>query len=288
MSPAISEPCTVENMPEAEYHGDPVVGGSLSYTGMKELLKTPAHFRHYMDAPRVDKPAFDAGHVVHALVLGTDLNVVEIPGTALSSSGTTGTRAAREFIAEARAEGLIPMKPGELKPLETLAEAVLAHPLARTLFEADGPTELSMFAPDPASGVWIRGRADKAATIDSETLLVDLKTTPSADPEEFNRQAITKYGYYLQAYVYTWLYHTLNPEQPTPDFRIVAVAKTEPHLVTVHALDWEYLQLGKAHMRRAVERFAEGIATGDWPGYPNVLNEQAPPMWLADELELQL
>ena len=39
----------VGGMDEATYHADPVQGGSLSYSGMKQLLKSPAHYRHYMD-----------------------------------------------------------------------------------------------------------------------------------------------------------------------------------------------------------------------------------------------
>ena len=64
----INVPCAVENLPENIYHADPVQGGSVSYTGMKEILKSPAHYRHYMDTPRTEKPAFDYGHIVHALV----------------------------------------------------------------------------------------------------------------------------------------------------------------------------------------------------------------------------
>lgn len=135
----ISTPSLIAGLDEATYHADPVVGGSLSYTGMKQLLKSPAHYRHYMDAPREEKAVFDAGHIIHALVLGTDLGVVEIPAHTLASNGAASTTVAKQFIAEARLDGLTPVKASELEPLREIAEAVLADGQARALFETDSP-----------------------------------------------------------------------------------------------------------------------------------------------------
>ena len=279
MADPITKPCLIEDMAEDTYHADPVEGGSLSYTGMKELLKSPAHFRHYMDAPRVEKPVFDAGHIVHAPVLGTDLNVAVIPDGILASNGAATTKAAKEFIAGARLDGLIPVKSHEMGPHRDIADAVLAYEPARTLFEADGPTELSMFAPDPASGVWIRGRADKVATIDGETLLVDLKTCLDAEPNAFNRQSMAKFQYYLQAVVYSRLYSQITGT-PAPEMRFVAVTKTAPHLVSVNTIDWAYEDLGEKAMREAITRYKAGMETGVWPGYPEELNTLTPPAYL--------
>lgn len=279
----INVPCAVENLPENIYHADPVQGGSLSYTGMKELLKSPAHYRHYMDSPRVEKPAFDAGHIVHALVLGTPLDVTVIPSELLASNGSASTKAARQFIEEARLDGLIPVKAGDLEPLERVAEAVLAHPTARTLFEHDGPTELSMFVPDPVTGVWMRGRADKVSQWEGETVLVDLKTTPDADPREFNRSAVAKFRYYLQAHVYGQLWKWTHDGQPTPEMLFVAVSKTEPHLVSVNRLDWAYEDLGQKAMRTALNTYKACMTSGEWPGYANEISLLEPPAWLIYE-----
>lgn len=282
-----------EDVPEAEYHADTAVpGGSLSYSGMKQLLKSPAHYRHYMDAPRVEKKAFDAGHIIHAMVLGTGLDVTVIPDGLLAANGAASTKEAKQFVAEARLDGLIPVKQAELDPLQDIAEAVLADPQARTLFENDGPTELSMFAPDPASGVWIRGRADKVSEVDGETVLVDLKTCTDADPSEFHKD-IAKFGYYLQAHVYTQLWRWIHADDEIPEMRFVAVSKTEPHLVSVNRVGWAYEDLGEMHMRRAIDRYTAGMETGEWPGYPQIVWEQNPPRWLtaleeAEEVEIKL
>lgn len=291
----VDAPVAVPNLPETQYHGDPVVGGSLSYTGMKELLKSPAHYRYYMDQPREEKKAFDVGTIVHALVLGTPLDVTVIPDEILASNGAASTKAAKAFIAEARADGFIPVKADEMVPLEEIAEAVLAYPTAKALFEYDGPTEYSMFSPDPGSGVWLRGRADKVSEFQGETVLVDLKTTPSADPKDFSRQ-VANFRYDLQAWVYGNLYQQTQAEHvEVPEMLFVAVSKTAPHLVSVSRIDWAYEDLAEKAMNTAIHRYQECTDTGEWPGYPDGVHLLEPPAWLIyqdsdplDEVELSL
>lgn len=279
----INVACAVEGVPEAVYHADPVQGGSLSYTGMKELLKSPAHYRHYMDTPRESKPAFDEGHIIHSLVLGTELNVVELPYESFRSKASQMDRD------KARADGLIPLKQGELDPLKAVAEAVLNDATARPLFEYDGPTELSMFAPDSASGVWLRGRADKVSVLEGETVLVDLKTTRDADPRQFSR-AVADFGYYIQGALYGDLYQqTHDQNQPAPEMVFVAVTKTEPHLVSVSRLDWQYEHLAVDKIQEAISLYKKCTATGEWPGYDGV-HLLEPPSWLIyqDEEEIEI
>ncbi|WRS29646.1 PD-(D/E)XK nuclease-like domain-containing protein [Actinomycetaceae bacterium MB13-C1-2] len=290
MSDLITEPCVIEGMDEAQYHADPVKGGSLSYSGMKQLLKSPAHYRHYMDQPRAEKKVFDAGHIIHALVLGTGLDVAVIPEHMLASNGATSTKAAKDFIADARLDGMVPVKESELAPLKAVAEAALTHPAARTLFESDSPAELSMFAPDPETGVWLRGRADKISELDGETVIVDLKTTTDADPKEFNRKDVAKFGYYIQAVVYPRLWQLTHEDTPMPGMLFVAVSKTEPYLVSVNSLDWMYDDLGTKAMREAIRRYQDGVLTGDWPGYTEQVTELTPPSYLVyeDDEEIEI
>ena len=73
-----------------------------------------------------------------------------------------------------------------------------------------------MFAPVPVTWVGVRGRADKVSEWEGETILVDLKTTPDADPREFNRNGIAGFRYYLQAHVYGQLWKWTHDGQPTP------------------------------------------------------------------------
>lgn len=150
----ITTPSIEMDMPEADYHADPVEGGSLSSTGAKRLLDSPARFRWEMDHPTPSSDAMDLGSAVHSLVLdaGPEVRVVEA-----DSWRTASARAERDA---ARAGGSIPLLTSEWVQAQEMAAAVASHPTSGALLDAATEREVSLFAPDEQTGVWRRGRVD--------------------------------------------------------------------------------------------------------------------------------
>lgn len=271
----------IDGMSDAEYHADPVEGGSLSSSGAKDILRSPALYQ-WNRTHRVEKDTYDVGHAVHAKVLGVGLPAVEIPADILASNGATSTKAAKEFIDDARAAGLVPLKADVIREIEAMAESVLTHAVARPLLEKPGKSEQSLFAPDPTTGVWLRARLDRLPDVDrGQTVAVDLKTAVSADPSEF-RNSAASYGYDIQSEFYQ---HALGLARGDDDiaFRFVVVEKSAPYLVSVVELDAEYAVVGRARMRRAINTYAACTDDGEWPGYAPVVHYVDPPRWLAYE-----
>ena len=62
----ITEP-GVYTMDEADYHADPVPGGSLSCSGAKKLLACPARFAYDREHPPAPTPAMELGTAAHKL-----------------------------------------------------------------------------------------------------------------------------------------------------------------------------------------------------------------------------
>lgn len=275
-----------DNVPDDEYHADTLVpGGSLSSTGAKALLRSPAHYK-WQQENRVDKATFDVGHAVHSMVLGVGLDIVAIPEEILASNGAASTKEAKEFIANARKAGKVPLKADVVAECKALTESVLAHPLARALLERPGKAEQSVFAQDPQTKVWLRARIDYLPDPgDEQTVIVDLKTAVSADPRDFGR-ATAEWGYDVQAVWYESLLN-LTRESDT-SFRFIVVEKSAPYLVSVIELDAEYAQIGRARMRRAIDTFKECVEKNEWPGYPEISNLVGPPTWLAYEEGMDL
>ena len=193
----------VFGLDEQIYHRQP----GLSSTGAKQILQSPAHYKHYIFQPEASKDAFDLGAAVHAKVLGAGAQIAVYPdGTGperfeydgaelnnvLASNGAISTKAAKAFEADARDRGLIPVKRVTARVVDIMAESVLSNPTVKALL-ASGDPEVSMFAPDPDTGVALRGRLDWHGP-----RLVDLKTTgmrpsrssrftPSGTAMTFNR-----------------------------------------------------------------------------------------------------
>lgn len=261
----------VEDLSEADYHAH----SALSSTGARTLLKSPARFQYERTHP-VYRDAFDLGSALHTKVLnkGWPVDVHDFDNWT--------TKAAKEAKAASRAEGRVPMLRKDADVVDAMAEAVLRHPLAREVLDRAGIREASLFATDPDTGVEMRARFDHLQhPVGGFRLGVDLKSAHTADSDEFARDA-AKYGYQIQQAFYQRVAQLVTGE-PHVEFYFVVVEKAAPYLVNVIELDAEYVAIGQRQVTRALETYAECVATDRWPGYgsettPNLVG---PPAWLA-------
>lgn len=281
----VLEPGVYAGISDEDYHGDPVVDGSLSSTGARHILKSPAWFRYRQTHRETSKP-FDVGHAVHAKVLGIGMKVVVIPAAVLDARGYASTKAAKAFMDEARANSLIPLKESEFYPVEKMAEAVLAHPTAKALLDRPGTPEASVFAVDPATGRWVRARPDFLPDpTSSRTILVDLKTTSkSADPRRFGA-SVGRYGYHQQDPFYCDAL-TLARGDESAAMAFVVVENYEPWLVSVCQLPALAIEKGRELNRRALDRWHQCRTTGLWPGYGDAIHIVDMPAWALMEEDL--
>lgn len=272
MTTSAFEPGIYSDVPEDAYHSRAFgPADSLSSTEANRLLRAPAVFRCWRDNPQPARGTFDLGHVVHRLVLGQGMGVYVHDHEALR------TKAAREDVAQAREEGLVPVSRGEFERMSAVADAVLTHPVAGPLFEAGEP-EQSVYAVDKRTDVWMRGRVDWAT--DDGTLLVDLKTTRDANPTSFYR-AVTAYGYDLQCEWYRTIWQAITGTLPR--FQHVLVEKEAPFLVAVIELGDDFEEIGRLRVRRALDTYRRCLDEGVWPGYPPIIHPVDAPSWYVSE-----
>lgn len=258
----------VLGLEEAAYHSGP----ELSSTGAKTLLRAPALYRWQQEHPW-HSDAFDLGSVVHSLVLGTGWPVVVVDADSWRG------KAAQEERRAARDAGQIAILRADHERAWAMTSAVLAHPIARPLFEGVGLSEVSAFWTDEATGVRCRARFDRL----NPGQIVDLKTAADANPAGFGR-AVAAFGYDLSTAWYLDAHKAVTGERP--EFLHVVVEKHAPHLVSVIQLDEEALHIGALKAARAREIFAECTSTGQWPGYdPTVIHPVGLPQWAIYEAE---
>jgi len=264
------------DMDDASYHAR----SELSSTGARHILPefggSPAKFK-YRQGREFSTAAFDLGKAVHAKVLGVGAQAVPYPSDVLASNGAASTKAARDWADEIRNQGLIPMKAADLRPIERMTEAVLAHPTARSLFELAPQREVSVFS--ELDGVPVRCRFD---ALTGETpngrFGIDLKTSSDpVDVDTFTR-TVMKYGYFVQA---EWYKDTARDDLGDISFQFVCVETTAPHLVAVPQLDVMFEDMGRTLGRVARETYAECMESGVWPGYPEHVQTLTPPVWAA-------
>lgn len=276
----ITKPCIVgpDEMPEDNYHRDPVQGGSLSSSGAKLLMPPgcPAVFEWQRRHGKRPSRAMELGTVVHGMVLGTgqEVEICDYP------NWTSGD--AKKAKAKAIEAGRVPMLTHQHGQAQDIARAVIEHPTAGALF-AEGDAELSGFWQDPESGAWRRCRWDHLTPYGE---IADLKTCASAAPADIAK-SLFNFGYYQQAAWYADGYTALLGKEPR-DFLFVFVQAEPPYLVTIARLPDEHVELGRKRNREALERYADCTAAGVWPAWSDDPIDIPLPYWAAKSIETEL
>ncbi len=265
MSQAITKPGIYDGIPNATYHANPALGS----TSLKTLAtKTPAHYQHDKTHPKFSD-AFTLGTAAHSLILEDDTSGIEIV-----FADNWLTKAAKEAKAAALAAGKRPLLHKEVTQIQAMQYAVMNHPKAAELF-TDHRAEESVFWDEDGLALKCRPDAWKPG------LLIDLKTTRSADPNEFGKTA-HEFGYHQSAAHYIDGVKAATGEELP--FHFVLVEKTEPYLVSVVELDIEAINIGRQLNDRAKRIYRECVESNTWPGYPNA-DLISLPMWAIYQTE---
>lgn len=143
-------------------------------------------------------------------------------------------------------------------------KAVLEHPVASALVNGPGSNEVSVFAKHPATGLWLRMRADRLTDdADGRPWCVDLKTVPNVDM--FVKSA-RDYMYDSQNAVYEMVLDLVGI--PNVAFCFVAfelVPRFGIHSVRIVMMDQETITIARSRVEGQLERLAECRRTDVWP-----------------------
>lgn len=294
----ITAPGIYPDMPEEEYHADPVPGGSLSASGAKLLLPPkgcPAKFHYQRHRPPPPKDHFDLGTAAHHLVLGVGPEPVEL------NFDSRRTNKYKEAAAAARADGKIPLLPEQMAQVQDMAAAILDHSDAAALFTpGTGRPEQSLFWHDrfywqePGGHVparthgrklWRRRRLDWLShqhLKDGRLVIPDYKTTACSEPDEFMK-SVDKFGYHMDA---AWSIDAVRAvgladpdDDRDPAFLCVAQEKDPPYVVTVIEMPSKALMFGRELNTVAMSKYAEAERTGRWIGYSDKIVQPALPKY---------
>jgi hypothetical protein len=254
------------DLDEPAYLSDP---DSISASGAKALLKSPAHFR----LPQWFSDAADIGSAFHTETLGVGQEVVVVD--AASWRG----KEAQEAQIKARAEGKAPILAKDVPTVQAMAKAVREHPTAARLLEQPGQPELSAFWRDEA---WELTRRCRVDYLTDSGINVDLKSTVSVNRNDIARTCVN-YGYDLSAAWYEDTLTGLGVDITATAF--VFVEKVPPYRVRVVELSDDFIDRGRRLANRALEIYRDCLAADLWPNYDDPdFTTIHPPAWAREEL----
>lgn len=267
-------------IPEARYRADPGINYSSLKHGAVSCLTMKAAIDGLLKKPG---QSVNVGSAVHALVLQPD-RFDELVAVAKKVDGRTkeGKAYKEEFEAKIAGKGLAVIDEAELVTCTAMKQAVRQHPAAAALLERPGAPEITLVW--DVGGIRCKARCDYV--IDGEAgepdIIVDLKTTADASPAAFAR-SIADLGYHLQAAWYLQGYEAVTGRRA--EYRIIAVENEYPYDVVVYRIGRETLQIGYHQIGECLKRYAECVASGEWPGYAAEELEIGLPIWALKRFE---
>lgn len=261
------------------YHRDPAPQPSLSSTLARTMLaQSPLHAwtaspRLNPDWVQVEKKTFDIGRAAHRAILGAGGNYVEIPEDILARDGSASTKAAKDFIADARAAGQTPLKAAEIQKIHAMRER--AHEKLLALSIDLDPARSEIVAVAEIDGAWCRAMIDNVP-LDARQPIYDFKTCENASPDACQK-AILNYGYDVQAEHYRQVWKVATGEDRT--FRLIFQEKSAPFEICVVELGSDTLTVARKKIARAREMWRICLRNNNWPGYPLGIHRVDLPVW---------
>ena len=137
-----------------------------------------------------------------------------------------------------------------------MADAIGAHPVARTIRDSPRQTEVSIFWDN--DGVQCKARLDCLQT----GVLWDIKSARSAKYRPFHH-SIVEYGYALQAAWY--MRGAAAVGMPVQKFLWIAVENAAPYQIAVYRCSDTFWQFGHDRCDAALETYKQCAAKGVWP-----------------------
>ncbi len=241
----------------------------LNCSGMKDLLKSPAHFKHAQTMPRTETDAMRLGTAVHALTLEPVKFAQDY--TVLLDKIDKRTKAGKEAWAELTENGRkLVLTREEFDQIKGISEAVKTHPTASKILNF-GMAEFEIYT--EIEGIGAKAKLDWYR----KGIIADLKTTEDASPSGFAK-ACAKYGYAMQA---AWYLDCANAAgMNAREFIFIAVEKSAPYLVGIYCLDDADLERGRADYQHALAIYRRCLETGNWQGYSTNIETLKPlPTW---------
>ncbi len=232
--------------------------GPVRFSRLKKMGRSAKIYRAQFDRPDPDTAAKRFGRLVHAVTLGGKVAVFD---------GKRNTNAYRDF--EAAHPGHELALRDEAYEAYEIRDALMAHKEARRLLTGRTELEIAWTDNGRACGARLDVLGEKP---DNEPFVADLKTTASAEPAWFARNA-ERMGYHAQL---DWYRQgaSLAIRRPVRRAYIVAVEPKYPYEIVTFPLGISALDHGERLWRSWWHKLMACEESDLWPGY-----SEAPVPW---------
>jgi len=226
---------------------------AVNWSTLKEMARSPKHYRYRLEHPPEETPAMRLGRAIHTAVLEPDAFPLEY----VVYDGPRRAGKEWEEFALVNVRKTI-LKVDEYQTALDVRDAVRGHKLAARLLRR-GRSEVTLQWTDPQTRMRCKGRLDHLRG----NVLTDLKSTRDVDARTFGRLCANmdyhaQLAFYRRGLIATG--HELAPVY------IVAVESGPPFDVGVFAVDEDVLDAGDQLVRKLLHQVKDCRRKRRWPG----------------------
>lgn len=244
-----------------DYHSGP----GISKSGLDLINQCPSLYQWSKNAPRDSErtEAVDFGTALHAWLLEPDEFASRyIVAPDFDRRTNIGKADEAEFLEEARQQGKIAIQSDDYRKLSIMRDSVMAHPVAKLLFDIEGSNEASIYWTDSETGELCRIRPDRMVNINGRPTIVDLKKIEGIDRM---RRHVNEFRYHVQDAMYCEGYEAHFNQRPDFWFLFVSSsASAGAYKVGVFQLSHEYKLEGYESYRRNLNLYHHCNKNNDW------------------------
>lgn len=290
----ITKPGIYSRVPMSAYHSGKLCDGpNITSSGLRKIFsESPAHY--YCTSPlnpeRVEEDETDAlilGRAAHHLLLGEDDFATEFvlrPEIVEGKPWQGNRTACRAWLSHQRSQGRTVLKGEQLDAVRGMAKSLAEHPLIQAGI-LNGAIEQTMAWKCKETGIWKLARPDAVPNDSGD--FVDLKTINSVSTHSI-MSAIAERGYHAQGAMMLEGWHAMTGSSEAT-FTLCFVEKQPPYCVRIVTLRDDDILRGERQNLLAMQKFAECMQSGSWPGPGGADAEYLGlPEWAQKSIDAQL
>ena len=259
VEPIVSGPGLYPNLSNHAYHSGP----GISKSGLDMIAHSPSMYPWSKAAPvhKEKLQALDFGTALHCWLLEPeefDKQFIKLPE--IDRRTNAGKAEYGEFCIAAEESDQILITADDFEKLKVMRDSVMAHPVARWIFEQPAVNESSIYWIDQQTEELCRIRPDRMLT--EQPIIVDVKKVEGLD--RFERH-VAEFRYHVQDAMYSegYFQHFGNH----PQFWFLAVSSTVSagrYAVDVVEIPQDWKQDGHSTFRRDLNTYHHCRQNDDW------------------------
>ena len=265
----------------------------ISYSGLKNLKKSPAHYRQYKDEPlEVETEAMAFGSAYHKYILEPDKFVEDYYifdddaiYQVLIGEGFKSPRSTKQYKEWAESEMRIigdrkVIQKDDFQKIKDMKDKLMSHYYCRALLSG-GEAEYSITGTLQTieGDINLKARPDYIKA--NKHMIVDLKTTFDASEDGFTKSAADN-EYHIQAALYSDLMDLITGDGRGWTFYFIAQEKRKPYAFNIFEASPQFIGQGRYEYEQLLKLYKMCIDNDKWPGY-QVFCE-----WKSGNIELNL